>query len=61
MTTWAEIPQIELYSDGGAEPNPGKGGFGVIPSSKEKRKQFFQGYELYGLTDEEIKIVEGSI
>ena len=24
-----KIPEIKLYSDGGAEPNPGKGGFGV--------------------------------
>lgn len=46
MKKWTEIPNIELYSDGGAEPNPGKGGFGVILSYKGKRKEFFQGYEL---------------
>ena len=46
MKKWTEIPDIELYSDGGAKPNPGKGGFGVILSYKEKKKKFFQGYEL---------------
>lgn len=46
MKKWAEIPDIELYSDGGAEPNPGKGGFGVILSYKGKRKEFFKGYKL---------------
>lgn len=46
MKTWTEIPDIELYSDGGAEPNPGKGGFGVILCYKGKQKEFFKGYEL---------------
>ena len=41
-----KIPEIELYSDGGAEPNPGKGGFGVIMAYKGKRKEFSQGYHL---------------
>lgn len=41
-----EIPEINLYSDGGAEPNPGKGGFGVIMSYKGKQKEFSQGYRL---------------
>ncbi len=44
--TWTEIPDIELFSDGGAEPNPGKGGFGVILSYKGKKKEFSRGYEL---------------
>ncbi len=43
---WDEIPEIELYSDGGAEPNPGKGGFGVIMSYKGSKKEFSQGYML---------------
>ena len=43
---WSEIPEINLYSDGGAEPNPGKGGFGVIMSYKGNKKEFSQGYEL---------------
>lgn len=41
-----EIPKIELYSDGGADPNPGKGGFGVILSWKGIRKEFSEGYKL---------------
>lgn len=45
MKKWTKIPDIDLYSDGGAEPNPGKGGFGVILSYKGKRKEFFQGYK----------------
>lgn len=43
---WTEIPEINLYSDGGAEPNPGKGGFGIILSYKETKKEFSQGYRL---------------
>ena len=43
---WEEIPEIDLYSDGGAEPNPGKGGFGVIMSYKGIKREFSQGYEL---------------
>jgi ribonuclease HI len=41
-----EIPEIDLYSDGGAEPNPGKGGFGLIMSYKGNKKEFSQGYRL---------------
>lgn len=44
--TWDEIPTIDLYSDGGAEPNPGKGGFGVIMIYRGKRKEFKKGYNL---------------
>jgi ribonuclease HI len=43
---WNEIPEINLYSDGGAEPNPGRGGFGVIMSYKGIKREFSQGYEL---------------
>jgi ribonuclease HI len=43
---WKEIPEINLYSDGGAEPNPGKGGFGVIMTYKGIKREFSQGYEL---------------
>jgi len=41
-----EIPEIELFTDGGAELNPGKGGFGVVLSYKGRQKEFFGGYEL---------------
>jgi ribonuclease HI len=43
---WTEIPEVIIYSDGGAEPNPGKGGVGVIMSYKGIKKEFSQGYEL---------------
>jgi ribonuclease HI len=43
---WTEAPEIIIYSDGGAEPNPGKGGFGVIMSYKGNKKEFSQGYVL---------------
>jgi len=43
---WNEIPEVNLYSDGGAEPNPGKGGFGVIMSYKGIKREFSQSYEL---------------
>jgi ribonuclease HI len=43
---WDEIPEIDLYSDGGADPNPGKGGFGVVMSYKGQKKEFSEGYKL---------------
>ena len=46
MEKWDEIPIIDLYSDGGAEPNPGNGGYGIILLWKGKRKEFSQGYVL---------------
>jgi ribonuclease HI len=38
--------QVEIFSDGGAEPNPGKGGFGLIMCAMGKCKEFSQGYRL---------------
>ncbi len=46
MKKWDEIPIIDLFSDGGAEPNPGNGGYGIILSWKGNRKEFSQGYKL---------------
>lgn len=43
---WESIPEIDLYSDGAAEPNPGKGGFGVIMFYKGAKKEFSQGFRL---------------
>ena len=40
------LPKIELYTDGGADPNPGAGGLGVVLKYQEHRKEIFQGYEL---------------
>jgi ribonuclease HI len=39
------IPDIEFFSEGGAEPNPAKGGLGVILSYKGKHKEFSHGYQ----------------
>lgn len=43
-----EIPNIDLFTDGAAEPNPGKGGYGVILSlpGRGYRKEFSQGYKM---------------
>ena len=43
---WNEIPEVTIYSDGGAVPNPGKGGFGLIMVYKGIKKEFSQGYVL---------------
>lgn len=44
--TDSTIPNIELFSDGGAQPNPGKGGYGVILHWNGHRKELSQAYEL---------------
>jgi len=46
MTEFKDIPYIDLFSDGGAEPNPGKGGYGVILSWNGIRKELSQGYTM---------------
>lgn len=46
MSDWGENPEIEIYSDGGADPNPGKGGYGLILSWKGHKKEFYEGFAL---------------
>ncbi len=46
MQTEEIFPEVNIYTDGGAEPNPGKGGFGVIMTYKGHIKEFSQGYLL---------------
>ena len=46
MKTEDKFPEVNIYTDGGAEPNPGKGGFGVIMTYKGHKKEFSQGYVL---------------
>ena len=47
MESWKTItPVIELYSDGSADPNPGKGGYGVILRYNGISKEFSEGFEL---------------
>jgi ribonuclease HI len=29
-TTSDALPSVEIYTDGGCEPNPGPGGYGVV-------------------------------
>jgi len=40
-----EKPTISLFSDGGADPNPGIGGFGVILKFGNYEKEFSKGFE----------------
>ena len=35
---------IEIYTDGSAQPNPGKGGYGIILISGNYRKELSQGF-----------------
>ena len=37
---------VNIYSDGGDVPNPGKGGFGVIMTYENHKQEFHQGYSL---------------
>ncbi|GAB1463422.1 ribonuclease HI [Pedobacter sp.] len=46
IQTEEKFPEVNIYTDGGAEPNPGKGGFGVIMTCKGYRKEFSRGYLL---------------
>lgn len=46
MTETANIPKVELYSDGWANPNPGPGGYGIILRCQWVQKEFMQGYTL---------------
>lgn len=39
-------PHVELYSDGSADPNPGKGGYGVILRYQSVSKEFSEGFDL---------------
>jgi ribonuclease HI len=38
------MTKIEIYSDGSAQPNPGKGGYGIVLKYKEHRKEISQGF-----------------
>ena len=39
------IPEVHIFSDGGANPNPGPGGYGVIMKCGDHQKDFSQGYK----------------
>ncbi|MBT6060973.1 MAG: ribonuclease HI [Anaerolineae bacterium] len=38
--------KVLVYTDGGANPNPGPGGYGVVIRNKEKRKELSGGFRL---------------
>ncbi len=47
MENWRfTTPNIELYSDGSADPNPGKGGYGIILRYNGISKEFSCGFSL---------------
>lgn len=39
-------PQVTIYTDGAASPNPGPGGYGVVLLFGEHRKELCQGFRL---------------
>ena len=41
-----ELPQVTIYTDGGALGNPGPGGYGVVMLYNEHRKELSGGYRL---------------
>ena len=40
------IPSVEIYTDGGCEPNPGLGGYGVVLVHPKKRAEASGGFRL---------------
>jgi len=43
---FAEKPAVEIYTDGGCEPNPGPGGYGVVLLHPRKRMEISGGFRL---------------
>jgi ribonuclease HI len=46
QTETKEMPEVEIYTDGGCINNPGPGGFGVILLHKGHRKELSGGFRL---------------
>ncbi len=42
----SDLPQVTIYTDGGALGNPGPGGYGVVMLYKGHRKELSGGYRL---------------
>jgi ribonuclease HI len=38
------IPHVEIYADGGCEPNPGLGGYGAVLLHPKKRAEISGGF-----------------
>ncbi|MGA3143153.1 MAG: RNase H family protein [Verrucomicrobiota bacterium] len=45
-STSVAISQVEIYTDGGCEPNPGLGGYGLVLLHPKKRAQASDGFRL---------------
>lgn len=45
-STSAAKPHLEIYTDGGCEPNPGPGGYGVVLVHPRKRAEVSGGFRL---------------
>ena len=41
-----EVKQVTIYTDGGCDPNPGPGGYGVVLLSGGRRKELSGGFRL---------------
>jgi ribonuclease HI len=44
MDQQATLPHVEIYTDGGCEPNPGPGGYGVVLVHPKKRAEASGGF-----------------
>src|SRR5580698_10383785 len=40
------LPHVEIYTDGGCDPNPGPGGYGVVLLHPKKRAETSGGFRL---------------
>jgi ribonuclease HI len=45
-STSVAMPHVEIYTDGGCEPNPGPGGYGVVLLHPRKRAEASGGFRL---------------
>ncbi len=45
-STIATLPHVEIYTNGGCEPNPGPGGYGVVLLHPKKRAEVSGGFRL---------------
>lgn len=46
QSAWSDLPHVEIYTDGGCEPNPGVGGYGVVLLHPKKRAEASAGFRL---------------
>src|ERR1044072_9735765 len=46
QSTLAPRPEVDIYTDGGCEPNPGPGGYGVVLVHPRKRAESSGAFRL---------------